>query len=542
MDYSTLAGNWRLRLVALVLVLAIGVLFLRDANPATVDLNLGIEFVGGVRIPVTLERSVDSATMDLIIETMKQRVNKFGLSQAVVRPLGDSEVLVEIPQADERAIDSVQRLLREQGKFEAIIDGRVALDGKDIIASTVGGPSESVSANGDGSYSWQIGFTATVEGGKRFADAALGKPRYPVYMFLDRPSNALVVVPEEFLNSSSSPALVVGALEDAAAKAGDSIRVLTPKELSNESIANYTEAVVSEGFTKTKEFSVLVEAGFRREANASRKLVVRDDDELVPTLRQGANGLLVDSWVAIGLTSSPELQPSLAEGRTAGVPSYIITGSGRGETPDEQHDNAVAELKITKIALTQGRLPVSTVIGSTYTIAPSLGRQFLLYSAIGVIFAVLVVASMIIIRYRNVWLAIPIVLINVIEMLITLAIVGNFTLDLAAMAGIITLIGTGVDDQIIITDELLKKKRKESGEEDNEALGESGVKQRIGKAFEIIMTNALVAIVAMMPLLLSGIVEIMGFALAYVIGVLVGVFITRPAYGLLVGEIVKKHG
>ncbi|OIO24600.1 hypothetical protein AUJ14_05705 [Candidatus Micrarchaeota archaeon CG1_02_55_22] len=540
MDYSSLAGNWRIRLVALVLILALGVLFLRDANPSTVDLNLGIEFVGGVRIPVTLERSVDQATMDLIIETMKQRVNKFGLSQAVVRPLGDNEILVEIPQADERAIDSVQRLLREQGKFEAIIDGKVALDGKDIIASTVGGPSESVSANGDGSYGWQIGFTATVEGGKRFSSAALGKPRYPVYMFLDRPSNALVIIPEEFMNSSSTPALLLGTLEDAAAKEGDSIRVLTPKEVSNESIANYTEAVVSTSFTKTKEFNVLVKAGFREEANASRKLIVRDDAELIPTLRQGTNGLLVDAWVAIGLTSSPELQPSLAEGRTAGVPSYIITGSGRGETPDEQHDSAVTELKLTKIALTQGRLPVSTVIGSTYTIAPSLGRQFLTYSAIGVIFAILVVASMIILRYRNVWLAIPIVIINVIEMLITLAIVGNFTLDLAAMAGIITLIGTGVDDQIIITDELLKKKRGESGEE--EELGESNIKQRIGKAFEIIMTNALVAIVAMLPLLLSGIVEIMGFALAYVIGVLVGVFITRPAYGLLVGEIVKKHG
>jgi preprotein translocase subunit SecD len=48
-------------------------------------------------------------------------------------------------------------------------------------------------------------------------------------------------------------------------------------------------------------------------------------------------------------------------------------------------------------------------------------------------------------------------------------------------------------------------------------------------------------IAAMLPLILSGIVEIEGFGVSAVIGVLVGVIITRPAFGDLMKEIFQKR-
>ena len=62
-------------------------------------------------------------------------------------------------------------------------------------------------------------------------------------------------------------------------------------------------------------------------------------------------------------------------------------------------------------------------------------------------------------------------------------------MDLAAIAGIIAAIGVGVDAQIVITDEMLKK------------VGT--LNERIEYAFDIIKTNVIVAIVAMLPLLFS---------------------------------------
>ena len=41
--------------------------------------------------------------------------------------------------------------------------------------------------------------------------------------------------------------------------------------------------------------------------------------------------------------------------------------------------------------------------------------------------------------------------------LLGLASVTGYSLDLAAIAGIIAAVGTGVDDQIVITDEIVKK-------------------------------------------------------------------------------------
>ncbi|MEK6924415.1 MAG: MMPL family transporter [Candidatus Micrarchaeota archaeon] len=539
-DYSNITNNRKVQLVVVVALLALALIFLRDLNPATVDLKLGIEFVGGVRIPVTLERSVDQATMTTIVDQIKQRINKFGLSQAVVRPVGDREVLVEIPQAEDNAIESVQRLLREEGKFEAIIDGAVALEGKDVISASVGGITESVHANPGGGYSWEIGFTATTEGGARFTQAALGKANYPVFMFLDRPSNATIVADRSWFNASTNPATLDRAVREALSKQGDDINLLFEDELGTPQAAETlkgTKTVIAPLGGKARE--LLEKQGFSTEPNASRKLVLREVAEVRPTTYLTDKGeLTVSEWPAIGLISGPTLSPELADGQAKSLPSYRITGSGTGGNPDEQKASAINELKIMKIVLTQGKLPVSTVIGSTYSISPSLGKQFFIYSALGILLAVSIVALLIILRYRSLVLAVPIVLVNAIEMLVTLAIVGSFTLDLAAMAGIITLIGTGVDDQIIITDELLHKKKKDGEEE--EPLEAAGVKQRIGKAFEIIMTNATVAIVAMLPLLVSGIVEITGFALAYVIGVLVGVFLTRPAYAVIVGELFKK--
>ncbi len=44
----------------------------------------------------------------------------------------------------------------------------------------------------------------------------------------------------------------------------------------------------------------------------------------------------------------------------------------------------------------------------------------------------------------------------------------------------------------------------------------------------------MVAVVAMLPLLLmSGLVEIIGFATATILGSLLGLFISRPAYGAI---------
>ncbi len=541
----------RILLVAVLSLLAFGLIFLRDLNPSTVDLNFGIEFVGGVRIPISLEQSVDSETMSSMVDTIKLRINKFGLSQAVVRPLGNKEIIVEIPRADSSVIKSVERILREQGHFEAIVDGKLALDGADILANSVGGPgNENVNAQGE-EVSWQLVFAITGEGEERFAEAAAGKIGYPVFMFLDRPKNALILVSEADLQAGVTASET--AITEALRKEGDDIALYFVEEFDKKkaeiAASGKTLAIASENLTRSRPevIAALKEMGFdelkpgEEAANKSKRLLLKPQDEIAPEIisfqNAGVTETIVVSWKAVGLRSAPTLRVEPLKQKT--ISQYAITGTARGGTLKEKKANAVNEVKELKSVLSGGKLPVATSIGSYYDIAPSLGQEFLNYSAIGIFLAIAAVSTVIVLRYRKVKLVIPIVLVNSIEVLLLVAIIGGFgTIDLAAMAGIITLIGTGVDDQIIITEELLKKRKRVEGAETEP---ERGNKERIARAFYIIFITAGVAIASMLPLLLSGIVEVMGFALASILGVLIGVLFTRPAFGVIAGELFKHE-
>jgi preprotein translocase subunit SecD len=74
------------------------------------------------------------------------------------------------------------------------------------------------------------------------------------------------------------------------------------------------------------------------------------------------------------------------------------------------------------------------------------------------IIAVIVVALIIGLRYRSLKVSLPIIMIITIEVISTLGMSSlfNVTLDLSAIAGILASVGTSLNDQIIITDEVLR--------------------------------------------------------------------------------------
>jgi len=538
LSWAELASDRKVQILAIAILISLCAIFLRDLNPTTVDLNFGIEFIGGVRIPISLEKPVDAATMSQMVDTIKTRINKFGLKQAVVRPLGNTEIIVEIPRADSSVIHSVESILREQGRVEAILDVKDALTGDCIIPSAVGGPqAEFVNAQAGGGYQWELLFAISGDGEEHFADVAQGKYGYAVLMFLDRPSNA-AVIGDRGIVLGDAGLTGESLVQDALRKEGDDILLVYADEFQARSaeLANKSIVVLPEGFKESNPeiVSALRVMGFNEtfaegEA-ATHKLAFKPDEDFKVQFFVGGSLTqpVLSTWKAIGLMSAPTLQVEPVKKNA--ITQYTISGSvPSGENAQQ---DAVNEIRSLKSVLSGGRLPVSTVVGSYYDVAPQLGEQFLIYSAIGTILAIIAVATLIIIRYRKLKLIVPIVFINSMEVLMTLAIIGTIgTLDLAAMAGVITLIGMGINDQLIITDEMLKNRGKLK--EASSKQREIDAKERVAKAFYVVFTAAGIAIASMLPLLLSGIVEITGFALSAIIGVLVGILLTRPVYGLL---------
>ena len=205
-----------------------------------------------------------------------------------------------------------------------------------------------------------------------------------------------------------------------------------------------------------------------------------------------------------------------------------ISGSGVGATEEEAFDNALIEMKQLQTVMISGSLPFKLQIEKLDTISPLLGKEFTNTIILAGISAIAMVGLIILIRYKDFKLSLAVLLTSLSEVLIILGVSALFnrSLDLPAIAGIVAAIGTGVDSQIIILDEA--------------RIIAVALKERIKRALTIIMGTYVTTLFALLPLMWAGAGLLKGFAITTIIGISVGVFITRPAFSEIVRKIVKE--
>jgi len=495
-------------------------------NIAVHGLNFGIDFVGGTRIPVVLENPVDQTTMNELVQAIKSRASTLGLKEVKARAVGNSLVNVEIASTDAQTIDFIEKTLSQQGVFLGVVDGRVAVSGDHIFRTSIRplGPSELVRQGAQ----WGVAFSVDREGADQFAGAAKGKADYPIYMFLDRPQDAAIFYEKEtfkrYVGIDSGEKESVHAIEDMLKlDGGQSIPVYIIEDMpANLTPAtNKTKALVSENASESGKEALRLK-GY--------DVVEVPEAKLAPDFSRTRSGVLtVNKLEAAGLLTAPLLGGEI----TSGIPNYnyIVTGSVNATDQREITRQATERVKSIESILKGGALPVQISLGSRTTLPAALGSEFLRLSLIAIASSLVLISLVIGVRYRNVRATLPIVLISMAELVVLLSILGSFTIDLAAMAGIIAAIGVGVDAQIVITDEVLKKEEREH----------HTMHEKVELAFGIIKTNAIVAIFSMVPLLFSGLVEIIGFAMSTMLGALLGYLLTRPAYAAILEKVLEAE-
>ena len=177
-----------------------------------------------------------------------------------------------------------------------------------------------------------------------------------------------------------------------------------------------------------------------------------------------------------------------------------------------------------QISLESGALPTTLDVQSTYYLNPSFAQSFKPLALLTGLAAWLVVSAVVFYRYREIRIAIPMLLTAGAEVFILLGFAATIglALDLSHIAGLIAVIGTGVDDLIIIADEILQEGKVATGRV---------FQSRFRKAFWVIGAAAATTIIAMSPLAILSLGDLQGFAIVTIVGVLIGVLITRPAYG-----------
>lgn len=217
-----------------------------------------------------------------------------------------------------------------------------------------------------------------------------------------------------------------------------------------------------------------------------------------------------------------DLAKSLAKSPTYKMQATV--GSG---------DEGLKKAQELEIHLRSGALPVDVKTAGVGSTSAALGDYFKIISVIAAIAALLAVAVFVYIRYRLLSIVIPMILTNISEviMLLGFSVVIQQQLDLAAIAAVIAVLGTGIDQLIIITDEVVHE-------------GVMPAKRlylkRLKRALTIILTSAATVIIAMLPLIFMDLSTLKGFAIVNIVGILIGVIVTRPAYGKIIMEIMDS--
>jgi len=278
------------------------------------------------------------------------------------------------------------------------------------------------------------------------------------------------------------------------------------------------------GYFCNFRFSIfLSEEAAKRHADITGKLDINSSTGISDSL-QGDDYLSerLDLFLDDNLVDSLLISSDL-KGRV--TTQISITGSGSGNTEAEALENSRSEMNKLQTILITGSLPYKLEIVKLDTISPSLGEEFINSILIAGLAALIAVSLFVFLRYRKFKSSLALLVTSLSEVIIILGIASliRWNLDLPSIAGILATIGIGIDQQIIIIDEAQETS--------------SNIRQRLKMAFAIILGAYFTAFVALVPLYWAAAGFFKGFAITTLIGITSAILITRPAFSDIIRKI-----
>ena len=540
MAQQALWKNWKVLLWALFIF---GSLFLIAAN----GLKLGTEFSGGTLFQLQLAEPATAQQLQDIRLIVEKRLNPTGIRDVSVSSTGQSIILAQVAETDPEAVEQLQGLLLKQGRFESFLKGEKIFDGSQIV-QVIENPNQGYGASPTGigtNYQWTLPFLLNEKAAKDFTRAAFhqctatgfsnNQKQYTceyTYFFIDRPSTALVIYPKAVRTADEEKIFTATNVQIPAEVGLDEIIQNAQLQLIEVDANGFSEAqlaLINSPGAELKNiiFPKSLDASLKAQLDASplKKMEVAEDAR--------------NPWIVnisglrdvIGLTPSVvHLEPFVEKVEDAAPQQFLVI---QGTAPDAP--TAKARLDDLKVLLKSGALPIPIVSINKQTVSAELGASFLSNVWLMGILALIAVALIVFIRYRALNLVAPLLVVGLSEVLMILgfAALVKWNLDLASMAGILAAVGTGVDSEVIMTDELMR------GEEEQE---EKGWINRAKRAFFIVSASAATNIVTVLPLLFfgSGLGKLSGFALTTIAGVLLGILISRPAFQEIIKTILIR--
>jgi preprotein translocase subunit SecD len=489
------------------------------------NLDFGLDIKGGTRIVLQPKENATSEMVNQIISTLQTRANIYGLREIRFFPLrsitGENFIQIEAAGLSREVVTD---LLSRQGNFEAKITKPVFLtEGKGKFQVGEREYEVELLENGTirlGNLTLEINDTFALEGIEFQYLNVTSNEKELIFLGLAYKGEDIELVYSDPQHSGIIPR----------GKYFSFYFVILVSEKGAERFAKITSGIPSQLDLNSGEYYL-----------KDCRILLYLDKNLVSSLR-------ISSSLGGKIYTTPQIEGSR-----------------------ETREQASLEKLNLQTILRSGALPVGLETVSVGVVSPTLGKGFVSSAMLAAGLAAIVVVVIVFVRYKKLKIAVPLVLTGFSEIIIILGVAANndwiiwapilvlnfiiiglawwkkyeidvtawigailipllglltWTIDLPAIGGIIAAIGIGVDNMIVIADETL------TGGGERKIL--YTIKDKIKRAFFIIFGSASTTIAAMVPLMSLGIGLVRGFAITTIIGVLVGILITRPAYARII--------
>ena len=506
-------SNWRLALLSAILLLSLFVLFSPTMAPdadaggdtaaqsGSTNLQYGLDLAGGTRIRAPLlgltaegVTLTDASTANVAAAVAAELPTTNTIDVTVRRETLNGPT-IEVTEPDVSESQFADALDAAGYEYDTIRSG-VTQETRDEAINVIEGKVNQAGLSGA-----TVRQVNDVTGGFFIVIEAPGQDRQSVIDLIEDRGNVRIDIYHDNTNTGEYTT------ERAAVTRDDFASISNARQSGQGSGPNVPVTIRQDGSAEALQ-QLVVDTGVAQQGGSQCRYESQPN-ETDPCLQLVVDGQVINSF---GMNS--DLANSMRNGDWAGSPSFILTTTSFEEAQD------------IALNLRAGALPAELAIedGSSNFISPTQGEQFQRDSLIIGILAVLTVSGVVFARYREPEVAAPMVVTAFSEVVILLGFAAylGYPLSLSVIASFIAVLGTGVDDLVIIADEVMAE-----GEVSSQRVFSS----RFRKAFWVIGVAAATTIIAMSPLAVLSLGELTGFAIFTILGVLVGVFITRPAYG-----------
>ena len=449
-------------------------------KPAS-NLQFGMDLVGGTRVLLKPKGVVTDAVIQQIASTLETRINVYGLKEATFQPIkdfaGNSYIQVEMAGGSK---EEIENLLAKQGFFEGKIPK--------VITFT----NNTGTLNLEGTYSITL-----------LNDSI--KINNTLLRIND--SSKIEGMPFQLTNITNNSAVLFFTVFT-----GDDIQSVCLQDQPG--ICTSRVLMVSGGYEF--DFQVFIsKKGADKFATATKNMKIITDPNTGNKYLDEKLYLYLDENLITALSISSDLK-----GQAYTTPAISGIRTSR--------DDAVKEQQLLKSILQSGALPTSLEITRVDQISPALGNEFIQATMLAAVVAAIAVSIVLYIRYRNFKILIPNILWSFFEVILTLGVAAiiKWTIDLASIAGIIAAIGEGTNEQTMMIDEI---RGGGTGEEDRTFT----LRQRLKRAFFIIVGTGTVIMMSVVPMIFIGVGVMKGFAITTLIGTFIGTILTRPAFSIV---------